>query len=149
MAYQMFDFNAKYRFGIDEMDRDHKQLVDMLNHVSHVLDQGKIKEAAEHFNQMLSVYVAEHFANEEKFMEGIEYPYLERHRAEHARFREAYHALRPKIAAYDEDAFRKGLLDTFFWLVWHIGKMDKDYAEYYRKYNLRRLMQRSPELMIR
>ena len=63
MAYQMFDFNAKYRFGIDEMDRDHKQLVDMLNHVSHVLDQGKIKEAAEHFNQMLSVYVAEHFAN--------------------------------------------------------------------------------------
>ncbi len=139
MTYQMFDFNAKFVLGIEEVDRDHKELVDMLNKVSALLDEDQLQEAIECFTQKISTYVGIHFAREEAFMEEIDYPGLEKHIEAHRNFQRAYDALKPKIEMYDENAFRKSLLDTFLWLVSHIGKADKEYADYYRMYNLTKL----------
>ncbi len=131
MAYKVFDFDASFRFGIEDVDNEHVKLVDMLNHVSELLDEDKFREAVKYFTKTLSNYVDEHFTNEEAFMKSFNYPDLEMHKRTHVKFQEAFNELKPKIEKYDEAAFRKSLLDTFLWLISHTGNTDKKYAEYY------------------
>lgn len=138
-SYQMFDFDARFRLGIEGVDDEHEELVNMLNNVSKLLDEDKLREATTYFTENLSDYVDEHFSNEEKFMEDIGYPDLEAHKRAHKKFQDSFNELKPKIEQYDEDAFRKSLLDTFLWLISHTGKTDKDYADYYRRANLEKL----------
>jgi len=138
-SYKIFDFDSRFRLGIEEVDKEHAKLVDILNRVGQLLDEDSYRDAAEHFTENLSEYVNEHFANEEKFMESINYPDLETHKNAHKNFQDSFYELKPRIEQYDEDAFRKSLLDTFLWLVSHTGKTDRDYADYYRYLNLSNL----------
>ena len=138
-SYQMFDFDSRFRLGIDAVDKEHEELVNMLNHVSELLDNNKLHEATKYFTENLSDYVDEHFANEEAFMASIGYPQLEAHKKTHKKFVDSFNELKPKLEQFDEDAFRKSLLNTFLWLISHTGKTDKDYADYYRETNWKNL----------
>lgn len=135
MAKKLFDFDTEFRLGIDVIDNEHITLVDMLNKVHALLSERKREEARQYFNQTLSSYVNEHFANEEKFMESIGFPNLEEHKKIHENFKKSFHELKPLIESYDEAAFRNALSDTFTWIVAHIGKTDKRYATFYLSKN--------------
>jgi len=131
MAKKLFDFDTEFRLGIDSIDNEHIKLVDMLNEVHALLSEGKRDEARQYFNETLSSYVKEHFANEEKFMETIGFPYLDEHKRIHENFKKSFHELKPSIESADETAFRKALNDAFTWIISHIGKTDKKYAAFY------------------
>lgn len=131
MANNLFNFEAEFRLGIEAVDKEHVRLVDMLNQVHQLLSEGRRDEARQYFTETLSLYVDEHFANEEKFMESIGFPLLAEHRRIHENFRSSFHELKPLIETYDEAAFRKALTDAFTWIITHIGKTDKRYATHY------------------
>lgn len=131
MAKKLFDFDSEFRLGIDLVDNEHIKLVDMLNEVHVLLSDGKREEAKQYFNEMLSGYVTEHFANEEKFMESIGFPLIEEHRKIHENFKQSFHKLKPLIESYDEAAFRNALSDAYTWIITHIGKTDKKYAVFH------------------
>ena len=127
----MFNFNAEFRLGIDLVDREHSQLVDMLNHTYELLSAGQRAEARRYFEEALTDYIAVHFADEEAFLEEIGYPHLEEHRRIHEQFKQNFAALKPRIASEDDAAFRQALNDAFAWLLVHIGKADRRYARFY------------------
>ncbi len=131
MAKKLFDFDAEFRLGIDDVDNEHIKLVDMLNTVHELLNAGKKSEARQYFNETLASYVDDHFANEEKFMRNIGYPALEEHRRIHENFRRSFRNQQPLLEASDDAAFRGALSDAFTWIISHIGKTDKKYASYY------------------
>lgn len=131
MAKKLFDFDSEFKFGIDSVDNEHVKLVDMLNEVHALLSDGKRDEARRHFNEALSSYIDEHFANEEKFMEGIGFPHLDEHKKVHENFRQSFYELRPRVESSDDVAFRSALSDAFTWLIAHIGRTDKKYAAFY------------------
>ena len=131
MAKKLFDFDSEFRLGIDSVDNEHVKLVDMLNEVHALLSDGKRKEAKQYFNEALSSYVNEHFANEEKFMESIGFPFINEHRKIHENFKQSFYELRPRVEASDDAAFRSALSDAFTWLIAHIGRTDKKYATFY------------------
>lgn len=135
MGKKLFDFDAEFKLGIDSVDSEHIKLVDMLNDVHALLSEGKRDEARRYFNETLATYVNEHFANEERFMESIGFPFLDAHRKIHENFKNSFHELQPLIASYDEAAFRKALNDAFTWIIAHIGKTDKRYATFYLSKN--------------
>lgn len=135
MGKKLFDFDAEFKLGIDSVDSEHIKLVDMLNDVHALLSEGKRDEARRYFNETLATYVNEHFANEERFMESIGFPFLDAHRKIHENFKNSFHELQPLIASYDEAAFRKALNDAFTWIIVHIGKTDKRYATFYLSKN--------------
>mgnify|MGYP001766245993 CR=1 FL=1 len=101
---KLFDFDKEFRLGIAAVDDEHIRLVDMLNQVHTLLSEGKREEARQFFTQTLSGYVNEHFANEERFMESIEFPFLEEHRRIHENFKRGFHDLVPQIQSADEAA---------------------------------------------
>lgn len=131
MAKKLFDFDAEFKLGIEVVDHEHMKLVDMLNDVHTLISDGKKGEAQVYFSETLSAYVLEHFANEEKFMESIEFPGLADHHKIHENFKNTFLELKPKIELFDDAAFRKALSDTFTWIITHIGKTDKKYARFW------------------
>ncbi len=131
MAKKLFDFDSEFRLGIDLVDNEHVKLVDMLNEVHTLLGDGKREEAKQYFNEALSSYVNEHFANEEKFMESIGFPFINEHRKIHENFKQSFYELRPRVESSDDAAFRSALSDAFTWLIAHIGRTDKKYATFH------------------
>ena len=131
MANEIFNFEAEFKLGIDEVDSEHVKLVEMLNAVHALVRQGKKDEARMYFSETLAYYVIVHFANEEAFMARIGYPDLEDHKKIHENFKKSFSELQPKIESYDDRAFRTAITDTFTWIISHIGKTDKKYAQYY------------------
>jgi hemerythrin len=130
MAKKLFDFDKEFRLGIDVIDTVHVKLVDMLNEVHSLLSEGKKEEARRYFAVTLSSYVNEHFANEEKFMESIGYPQIAEHKKIHENYKKSFQELIPQIESIDETAFRNALSDSFTWIISHIGKTDRKYANF-------------------
>ena len=131
MTKKLFNFDDEFKLGIAAADREHSKLVDMLNNTYALLHEEKREEAATYFNKTLSLYVHEHFTNEEAFLEGIGFPALEDHKKNHANFRKSFEELAPRIKTADNAAFREALSDTFVWIINHIGRTDKKYAKFY------------------
>ncbi len=131
MTRPLFNFDAEFRLGIDAIDQEHVKLVDMLNQVHAFISEAKRDVARQYFIETLTVYVDEHFANEEEFLARIAYPQLDEHKKVHAQFKKTMRDLQPLIQSSDEAAFRQAVNDTFTWIVTHIGKTDKKYAEFY------------------
>jgi hemerythrin len=131
MDKKVFDFDKEFRLGIEAVDREHVILVDMLNEVYALVGAGKRDEARRYFNEALSSYVDEHFANEEKFMESFQYPGLEEHRKVHENYRKSFNELKPRIDSFDDASFRQALSDAFTWIIGHIGRTDRKYASHY------------------
>jgi len=130
----IFNFDDEFKLGIEAADIEHGKLVNMLNRTHELLGEGKRDVAREYFNKTLSAYVLEHFNNEETFLKSIGFPQLKEHKRIHANFRKSFEELAPKIEKADDAAFRQALADTFAWIIHHIGKTDKKYADYYFKH---------------
>ena len=131
MAQDLFNFDAEFKLGIDPIDQEHVKLVNMLNAVQRLLGEGKKPEAIEYFSLTLARYVGSHFAHEEAFMASISYPQLEEHAKIHANFTKSFMESLPKLATYDDAAFRGALTDAFTWIINHIGRTDRKYAKFY------------------
>ncbi|MEZ0337630.1 MAG: bacteriohemerythrin [Aquificaceae bacterium] len=122
--------------GVEEMDKDHAELVSMLNHTYQLLYEGKKQEAEKFFQEKILWYVDYHLTREEKFMESIGYPERERHRKAHENFRRVITDLAKHIETGNPNAFKEALALAWGWLAGHIGKVDKRYGEYAREKGL-------------
>ncbi len=131
MAKDLFNFEAEFKLGIDEIDQEHIKLVNMLNTVHQLITDGNKSKAIEYFSLTIAHYVVDHFAHEEAFMARIGFPQLEDHAKVHENFKNAFVKSLPRLANYDETAFRAALTDTFTWIVNHIGRTDRKYAQFY------------------
>lgn len=135
MAKKLFDFDAQLKLGVEAMDNQHIKLVDMINDVQTLLNEGRKDEARSYFVKTLSAYIVEHFSNEEQFLESIGYPSIIEHKRIHQNYRKSFQDLSPLIELKDDDAFREAISDTYKWIVGHIGKTDRKYAEFYLSKN--------------
>jgi hemerythrin len=132
MAKDMFNFETEFKLGIETVDHEHMKLVNMLNSVYTLVNECKKTEAIEYFSLTLARYVIDHFAHEEAFMQKIGYPQLEEHAKVHENFKKSFMQTLPRLANYDDAAFRAALTDTFTWIINHIGRTDRRYALYYQ-----------------
>lgn len=75
--------DATMSVGIDEVDAQHKTLLDLTNDTEAAVAAGATREQAAQSLQRLCDYVVEHFATEEALMDPDAYPEYDRHMAEH------------------------------------------------------------------
>ena len=130
MSGTLFNFETEFKLSIDAVDKEHEKLVNMLNEVYNLLNQGKKNEARLFLRETLTAYVEEHFSNEEKFMASIGFPQLDEHKIIHANFKQGFIDSLPMIDSYDDAAFRNALTDTYTWIINHIGRTDRKYADF-------------------
>jgi len=124
------DFN-KYKLGIELVDKHHKNLIGIVNDLFDALTRGAKTEVIENFISRLKVYSLAHFKSEEEFMLKHRYPDLLSHKIIHKKFIDKIDEFSEKIG---KESIGKELI-TFLvtWLIDHILKEDKKYADFILK----------------
>jgi hemerythrin len=125
-------FDAKYQVGVEQIDREHRQLFEIVARVYDSLEarddkaQSLIRAAAAE----LLDYTATHFASEEGLMAQAGYPDLAAHREQHehlltrARDMEMRIELDDKYVAVELSQF------LYRWLIDHIEASDRKFGEF-------------------
>jgi hemerythrin-like metal-binding protein len=124
------EWNASLELGVAAMDREHRQLIEAMDRVCKLDEQGAGKVQLDQALQQLVSITKKHFADEERYMESIDYPDRRRHALIHVDMLE-------KIGKHYE-AFQAGdggLPEGFMsflvhWLGAHIKGIDKKYAQH-------------------
>lgn len=124
----------RYNIGYKDIDAQHKGLLEVLNELIDLVDQGGDPDRVSGIFSRLCAYALEHFSTEERYMEAAGYAGLARQRAEHAHFIERLlgfnHGYDPGDPRLLEEtlAFLKG------WYLDHIIRSDMDYVPTLKRY---------------
>lgn len=126
----LLTWNEGLSVKVGQFDREHKELVNLINKLHDAMKAGQGKNAIGETLNGLIKYTREHFAAEERLMKLHGYPIYEKHKQEHNHL---------TMTVLD---LQKGYLEgsvplsqtvmTFLkdWLTGHIQGMDKEYGPY-------------------
>lgn len=124
-----FIWKAQYVLGVDEMDDEHKVLIEKINALVNGINQSANSSEIQRLFSDLANYTKKHFSDEEKYMESIRYPDLKAHKQIH-------HNLLAKVAEFgktiENGSFDSTSLVAFLndWLSKHIMGIDMKYARF-------------------
>lgn len=135
----MVDWSSDFEVGIPEIDDHHRAMVEMVDRLWQALvrnaSEGELGQGLDELEQ----YALNHFALEEAVMERLQYPGFEDHRANHRAFaRRISHARQAHRGGEPLSLPNLRLLKN--WLMEHMTRADRDYADFV----LGRVERRSP-----
>jgi len=129
-SLHLLSWQPEHNIGIEEADRQHRKMLDMMNEV-HILSAQK--HSSQSISQALEVlisYTEVHFDWEERFFDGYQYPKSEEHKEHHASLIAELRTHQRNIALGDQKAIDDELSHLNDWLLEHIKHGDRDYANY-------------------
>lgn len=126
----IFAWKEEYSVNVKEIDKQHQQLVTMVNELHEAMVQQKGKDALGTILAKLITYTATHFAAEEKLMRDNGYPDFAEHKAKHEK-------MVAKVLALQND-YKAGKITLTHevskflqdWLNKHILGTDKQYSAF-------------------
>lgn len=129
---ESFQWTAAFLTGIDEVDQQHKRLVDMINQLGAMLlsgEQASTATANELFAQLVD-YTSYHFREEEGLMEelALDPRHVDFHRAEHAKFVAEVIRMRESVVDQSSGGLAPVLAFLVHWLAYHILGVDQSMA---------------------
>lgn len=124
------NWNDKYSVNNAIIDDQHKRLLDILFRMERMVNRGVDAEIMVGLITEMSDYAQEHFKSEERYMERIAYPNLERHREEHSKY--SLEVLKFTLSHLDDapDNPREVLNFLTHWWTNHILKVDMSYSKF-------------------
>lgn len=124
-----FVWKEKYRLGVSSMDDEHKTLIEKINNLANAINQNSGQSAIVNCYQDLARFTKKHFADEEAYMESIQFPDIIPHKAIHKKLLEQVTFFESKVASPN---FNASDLMSFLndWLVKHIMGADMKYAQH-------------------
>jgi len=128
-------WDEHFSMGIDEIDRQHKQLVKMVNEM---LDLGGVTVTSEKVSDVLTrmtEYADYHFSSEEKLMQSSGFPEFKAHALEHAAFMRKTAELAMGTMQEHQAVPQELLAYLKEWLVNHILESDMRYKPYFMRRN--------------
>jgi hemerythrin-like metal-binding protein len=125
-------FDGRYKVGIEQVDREHRQLFEIAARVHAGLGAGNaaaLANAQPAIAELLD-HVETHFASEEALMKAADYPYLETHRALHRHLLLQVRDMELRAAAGER--YLPAELNYFIhkWLIDHIVTNDRMFGDF-------------------
>jgi len=125
----LMEWSNAMSVGIASIDREHQQLVAMLNELYDGVQSGKGKETLAKILDGLILYTRVHFTNEESYFEKTGYADQVQHKAEHAALIEQVHAVQLKFETEPTATLSIEVMSFLKnWLIEHIQGSDKSYS---------------------
>jgi len=121
--------------GIDEIDKQHRELVDAMNALYSSIMLKREYEGIKPLADFLIDYARHHFSTEEKLMDEIDYIHREVHKNEHKTFYRKVEKVLEAVDTMEDDDFIELCNFLNSWLVAHIKHSDLEFAKYYRGKN--------------
>lgn len=123
------EFTEEYLTGISLVDEEHRELFRIVERAYNIV---KAYSVADSYDEVISIlnelksYAAEHFRDEEEYMESIHYEGLETQKRAHAAFVEKLESLDFDKIDSDPQKYMESLIEFLLgWLVQHILYTDK------------------------
>ncbi|MCL2376831.1 MAG: hemerythrin family protein [Defluviitaleaceae bacterium] len=121
--------------GIKEVDEQHQELINRINTVIKLEEEGKSQKETEETLDFLGQYALKHFSTEEDYMNNCSYPMCYMHKGEHSGFVEKFQMLKTR---YEKSGYSSELateLNSFIvsWVINHIATSDAAFGRYYLK----------------
>lgn len=125
----LFDWDPRYDIGVDAMNREHRILLDLMARLQTLCEQRAAKPTVAAALDKLAAYTAQHFRDEEAFLETLQYAERKLHGVIHKQLLDKLEAHRAAFAASPSAK----LSDDFFhflksWLSAHILGIDMKYG---------------------
>jgi hemerythrin len=111
------------------IDNDHKKLIDMVNRLHVVMQEGKGKDVLDKVLHNLIAYTQEHFRREEDLMRNLRFDGFHEHKEEHEKLLNQVLELQKKFESGAATLSIQVLHFLRDWLVNHIGKSDMELAQ--------------------
>lgn len=111
---------------IDEIDDDHRRLVELFNILNHAVEDGDSREYIEAVLEELITCTVWHFKHEERLMLKHAYPGYGDHKAEHEDLIDSVKELQQKFLQGGSVLSNEDIDFLEHWLTGHILSTDKD-----------------------
>lgn len=134
---KFIEWSNELSVGIEEIDAQHKVLVDLLNQIHEAIQQRQGAEATGEIIERLGEYTRIHFAVEESLMRILHYPDYERHKEEHDRLIEQLNGFRIKLESGKGSVSFELAHFLKVWLTKHIMETDKGYTPHFLEQGIR------------
>jgi hemerythrin len=115
---------------VDEIDQDHRRLIDLFNILNHSVEEGDAKHYISAVLDELISCTAWHFKHEERLMLKYKYAGLEEHKTEHLELIDSAKALQDKFQQTDNQLSNEDIEFLEHWLTGHILSADMDLGSY-------------------
>ena len=125
----LFRWDDSFSVGIQEIDRQHVVLIDLINDLYHEVKNGSDLHLLGRILQALIDYTVSHFGYEEGLMERHSYEDLAAHKAKHEKLVSEVINFQQRISAKDNKVVDDLLVFLNDWLVKHIKGSDFEYAK--------------------
>ena len=130
-------WDDSFSVNVAEIDRQHKQLVSMLNELDDALNRGNERDVVDNIVNGLIDYTATHFQTEERYFDQFGYPETGSHKKEHFAF--------VRKASEFKYCFEKGKMSLAIelknflgdWIENHIKVTDKKYSQFFNDRGLK------------
>ena len=123
-------WDERFDLGVETMDGQHRQLIDLMNRVHDLAHAGAGKKAVVDAINTLAEYTVKHFREEEEYMDRIGFPEAKTHKVVHERLLKTFGEHVESIEAGDGSVPDKFFSFLQFWLSAHICNVDKKYGNF-------------------
>ncbi len=123
-----FKWSSSYSVGINTIDSQHQELVNILNRLFIAVSKREGDKAIAGILDGLMGYTKEHFTLEERLMQQAKYKDLEAHKLEHKKLIEQLDQLCKKHLLEEKPIYFEMLSFLKTWLKDHIQGVDMKYA---------------------
>ncbi len=126
-------WSEDFSVNVEEIDRQHKELVAMLNELHSAMMERKGSEVLGKIIDGLADYTIYHFSTEEDFFDQFNYPDAAIHKQQHAAFVERVSSFRSRVASGDATISIEVLDFLAGWVYKHIRGSDREFGPFLNK----------------
>jgi MFS transporter, NNP family, nitrate/nitrite transporter len=126
----LLSWNQKFSVGIDEIDNQHKHMMDLLNKIDDEVQASGNPELFSPLVTDLIEYTKTHFAFEEKLLEKNDCPEFEPHRKNHQQLLTELIDWQQKAENCSAEKLKELMVILRLWFPGHILNADKKHAQY-------------------
>ncbi len=127
-GYELFVWDDTFSVGIEEIDRQHRVLINMINEVNYNAKTNNNRHLIGRILQGLVDYTGSHFGYEEGLLERNDYDDLVNHKEKHKKLIAQIIDLQDRFNLQEEGIVDELLVFLSNWLSEHIKGTDKQYA---------------------
>ncbi|MBP7548164.1 MAG: bacteriohemerythrin [Corallincola sp.] len=124
----LLPWSDAFSVGHAAMDRQHRQLFDLMNAAYRLIDEGAAQPRVVEAIERLLQVAARHLADEEQLLADSAYPQFEQHRDHHRKLLQQLAVLQQQMAGGDENSRIDMVMFLKSWLVNHIHGEDRRYG---------------------
>jgi hemerythrin len=126
----IFEWKDDLSVGINEIDEQHKELINKLNQLAESILQKKGKGKIVMILNFMKDYGGNHFTCEERYMAKSNYPGLESQKKQHEKFKNTVTRLINELDTEKDMEFFASQVQRFLidWLILHIRTEDQKYG---------------------